>query len=295
MHVDRVCARGAERLRAHPSLLDELGGRIAPDSAALLLPGETIGEPADSAPSHSRLVSAAVRLGEALPVQRDDVVLGALPASRPSFRALRLACLVRGAELVLARVDEGAIAVDLVETQPTLLVAESSCVRDLAERARDILRKRGALARRLYDWGLAQGAGRTLADVSASAAPRSLKLRFAEAALTGALRRRWVGGRLRTVVALGDPVDDETRRLFAAFGIALLEGEDTIVTCGLLALNTPSAFRPGSLGRLVPGLEGRADGAQLQVRTTSSEGWKPSGRKLRIDPDGWVVPTNHAT
>src|SRR5204863_7150303 len=32
MHVDRVRARGAERLRAHPGLLHELRDRIAPDS-----------------------------------------------------------------------------------------------------------------------------------------------------------------------------------------------------------------------------------------------------------------------
>ncbi len=295
MHVDRVRARGAERLRAAPALLDELRSRVTPETPAAILPSETSGESSDFVPTHGRLVAAAETLGGVFPIGSGDSVLAAVPGARASYRTLRLLCLSRGAEFVFARTEEGSVGVDLLETQPTVLLAESLWIERLAASALSALDERPAPLRGLYERGLDLGGGRSLSQLAGDSSPAtSWKLRVADAMLLSPFRRRRFGARLRRIVSLGAPLADETRRLYAALGIAVLEGEDCSAASGVLALNTPVAFRRGTLGQLLPGIEGRSEGAELLVRGPSGGEWLPSGRRLEVDPEGWVVPSNRS-
>ena len=79
---------------------------------------------------------------------------------------------------------------------------------------------------------------------------------------------------LRFVFSGAEPVRDATRRVYAdAFGVRILEGYGVTETAPVLALNTPLFNRPGSVGRILPGIEtrlvpvpGLADAGRLEVR-----------------------------
>jgi acyl-[acyl-carrier-protein]-phospholipid O-acyltransferase/long-chain-fatty-acid--[acyl-carrier-protein] ligase len=79
---------------------------------------------------------------------------------------------------------------------------------------------------------------------------------------------------MRYIFAGGERLREETRRLYAdRFGVRLLEGYGVTETSPVLALNTPMHFRPGTVGRLLPGMEFRLDpvpgveeGGRLVVR-----------------------------
>ncbi|MDR2364335.1 MAG: bifunctional acyl-ACP--phospholipid O-acyltransferase/long-chain-fatty-acid--ACP ligase [Zoogloeaceae bacterium] len=123
--------------------------------------------------------------------------------------------------------------------------------------------------------------------------------------------------RLRYVVAGAEKLSEAVRDLwFEKFGLRILEGYGATETAPVMAVNTPMAFRSGTVGQLMPGLECRLQavpgierGGVLHVRgpsvmkgylkadqpgvllPTASEigvGWYDTGDVADIDADGFV-------
>lgn len=123
--------------------------------------------------------------------------------------------------------------------------------------------------------------------------------------------------RLRYVVAGAEKLSDAVRELwFEKFGLRIFEGYGATETAPVLAVNTPMAFRTGTVGRLMPGIESRLvsvpgieRGGILHVRgpnlmagylkadrpgvlqspvSALGEGWYETGDVVEIDEDGFV-------
>lgn len=123
--------------------------------------------------------------------------------------------------------------------------------------------------------------------------------------------------RLRYVVAGAEKLTDAVRSLwFEKFGKRIFEGYGATETAPVLAVNTPKAYRVGTVGQFLPGIEyklrpvpGIEDGGALYVKgpnvmsgyfrfenpgvlepTTSEEGdgWYATGDVVRVD-DGFVT------
>jgi acyl-[acyl-carrier-protein]-phospholipid O-acyltransferase / long-chain-fatty-acid--[acyl-carrier-protein] ligase len=123
--------------------------------------------------------------------------------------------------------------------------------------------------------------------------------------------------RLRYVVAGAERLAEAVRQLwFEKFGIRILEGYGATETAPILAVNTPMAYRTGSVGQLLPGIEARllpvpgiAPGGILHVRGPNvmagylrhdapgvlqpprselGEGWYETGDLVDIDADGFL-------
>ena len=119
---------------------------------------------------------------------------------------------------------------------------------------------------------------------------------------------------LRYVFAGAEPVRDVTRRTWSErFGIRVLEGYGVTETAPVLAINTPMFNRPGSVGKLMPGVEARLEdvpgvdeGGRLFVRGPNvmagylraenpgvleppEGGWHDTGDIVTIDESGFVT------
>ena len=123
--------------------------------------------------------------------------------------------------------------------------------------------------------------------------------------------------RLRYVVAGAEKLSDAVRGLwFEKFGIRIFEGYGATETAPVLAVNTPMAYRTGSVGNLLPGIEakllpvpGIEGGGILHVRGPNlmagylkadrpvvlqppvsdvGEGWYETGDVVAIDDEGFV-------
>lgn len=119
---------------------------------------------------------------------------------------------------------------------------------------------------------------------------------------------------LRLVIAGAEAVKDRTRQVFMErYGIRILEGYGVTETAPVLAMNTPMASRPGTVGRLSPLMESRLDpvpgiedGGRLSVRGPNvmlgylrsenpgvleplAEGWHDTGDIVAIDSAGFIT------
>lgn len=119
--------------------------------------------------------------------------------------------------------------------------------------------------------------------------------------------------KLRYVVAGAEKLNEEVRKTWMEkFGIRLLEGYGATECAPVLAVNTPMAYRSGTVGPLLPGLEPKVEsvpgierGGLLSVRGPNVmlgyylydnpgelkppvDGWYSTGDVVEIDDDGFV-------
>jgi acyl-[acyl-carrier-protein]-phospholipid O-acyltransferase / long-chain-fatty-acid--[acyl-carrier-protein] ligase len=119
---------------------------------------------------------------------------------------------------------------------------------------------------------------------------------------------------LRLVIAGAEAVKDRTRQVYMErYGIRILEGYGVTETAPVLAMNTPMANRPGTVGRLSPLMEARLDpvpgieeGGRLSVRGPNvmlgylraenpgmleplDGGWHDTGDIVTIDAAGFIA------
>ena len=103
---------------------------------------------------------------------------------------------------------------------------------------------------------------------------------------------------IRYVFAGAEKLKPETRQLWAEkFGVRIFEGYGATETSPILSLNTPMHSLPGSVGRLMPGIEYRLesvpgidDGGKLQVFGPNiMKGYYLADRPAVLQPpkDGW--------
>tara|TARA_Y100000389_G_scaffold31944_1_gene27112 strand:+ start:3274 stop:5412 length:2139 start_codon:yes stop_codon:yes gene_type:complete len=118
---------------------------------------------------------------------------------------------------------------------------------------------------------------------------------------------------LRYVFAGAEKLDEETRRLWSEkFGVRIFEGYGATETSPALSTNTPMHNRPGTVGRLMPGIEHRLedvpgieDGKRLFVKgpnvmkgyllldkpgkiIPTKDGWYDTGDIVDINEDGYI-------
>jgi long-chain acyl-CoA synthetase len=93
-----------------------------------------------------------------------------------------------------------------------------------------------------------------------------LRAALADALVFRKIRAR-LGGRIRLFVSGGAPLAEHVARFFHAAGILVCEGWGATETSAPATWNTPDAFRFGSVGRPLPGIEvGTAPDGELLVR-----------------------------
>ncbi len=311
LSVEALLVEGRAAL---PERGDELGARreaiSAGDPATIIYTSGTTGAPKGVVLTHQNFVFEVAQMGELLGVGAADEQLLFLPLSHVFGKMLAIAALRVGASSAIASSILSALE-EAEEVRPTFFGTVPRILEKVYELAEQKSREAGEVQRRIYDWAIAIGHEVARRRRAGQALPLALELqhRYADKLVFSKIRARF-GGRVRFLASGGAPLDARLAEYFHAVGVLVLEGYGLTETTAAATVNRPQAFRFGSVGRPLPGVEvSTASDGELLIRgpnvmlryhaspdetveAIDAAGWLHTGDIGTIDDEGFVRITD---
>ena len=285
---------------------------VAPgDAATIVYTSGTTGPPKGCVLTHANCIATMRMYEEQL---RDELRPGVvtfmfLPLAHSLARIVQLVTLDVGATLAFWRGDPKQLLDDIAEMRPMYLPSVPRVFEKIHARALAAAEEASPLRRRLFQWAVATGGRVRAAERRGETAGPALRAgaRIADRLVLSRVRDLF-GGELRLGLTGAAPIGRDVLEFFDACGVLVLEGYGMTETCAAATLNTPEAYRFGTVGRALPGAElAIADDGEILMRgphvfdgyhrdaestsNTFADGWLRSGDLGEIDDDGFVAVT----
>lgn len=262
------------------------------DVATIIYTSGTTGEPKGVMLTHDNIYSNVEASRVSIPFGGDDVALSFLPLSH-IFERMSGHYLMFATGTTIAYAESmDTVPLNLTEIRPTLVLSVPRLYEKMYARVLENALAGGAIKKRIFFW--ARDVSDRWADVKlAGGTPRgllALQYRIAHKLVFSKLQAR-TGGRMRYFVSGGAPLATEINKFFYAAGLTILEGYGLTETSPVVSVNIPSAFRLGTVGKPLPGVEVEIapDGEILTRGPNVMKGYfnKPAATAESIDTAGW--------
>ncbi|MDB4951758.1 MAG: Long-chain-fatty-acid--CoA ligase FadD15 [Gemmatimonadetes bacterium] len=278
------------------------------DLATLIYTSGTTGNPKGVMLTHWNLASnvAACRQQNALTVRDDDRALSFLPLCHIFERMVDYWYWDAGVCIAYAESMDKVVD-NFGEVSPTIAVSVPRLFDKVYAKLTGAPGMKGKIAR----WAV--GVGNQVVDGRAAGREPggmlAVKNRVADKLVFSKLRAR-LGGRMRLFRSGGAPLSADIARLFFAAGVPVYEGYGLTETSPVLTVNLPDAYRLGSVGGAIPGVEIRiGEGGEVLARgpnimrgywnapeatadVIDADGWFHTGDVGEIGPDGFLSITD---
>jgi long-chain acyl-CoA synthetase len=193
----------------------------------------------------------------------------------------------------------------LLEVTPSLFVAVPRVYEKIYGQA--IQKSKGFPKSAIFKWALSVGK-KHKPEILAGTTPTSGAWRIANKLVFSKIRAG-MGGRVETFISGGAPLGRELAEWYANVGIRIHEGYGLTETSPVIALNTPTNHRIGTVGKTMPNIEVRiAEDGEILVRGPSifkgywnrpdesraafEREWFKTGDIGNIDADGYLSVTD---
>jgi long-chain acyl-CoA synthetase len=294
--------------REHLTLdgLRRLGSEVPPDTvrrrlesmgehdlATLVYTSGTTGPPKGCMLSHRNLLETARLYVEQLGFDDSHSLYQFLPLAHVLARVAQIVALSVGARIIYWSGDPARIVDELHETSPTHFPAVPRVYEKIHSAAVGRARAGSSVQRAVFDWALRCGS-RARTALGRREQPdllTDLQYRIADPLVLAKVRAAF-GPMLQLGLIGAAPVSPELLQFFDACGVLVLEGYGLTETCAAATLNTPDAYRFGTVGRPLPGtqVEIAPDGEILISGPHVFAGYynDAAATEAALTPDGWL-------
>jgi len=279
--------------------------RVEPDDlASIIYTSGTTGTPKGVMLTHSNFATNVRDCG--IEVSPSDLCLSFLPLCHVAERTADYVYYQAGATVAYAESID-AVPQNMQELKPTIALAVPRFFEKIHGRVMAAVAAAPATRRKLIEWALRVGEKGLPYRSQGRPAPMllSLQLALADALVFRKLRGR-LGGRFKRFFSGAAPLARHLAEFFFIVGIPIYEAYGLTETSPLVSINTPDAFRFGSVGRPIRSVEVRlADDGEVLVRGPNimqgyfknpeataevipDDGWFHTGDIGKIDEDGYL-------
>ena len=306
-----ILEAGRAAQAADPSAFEKRADARQPsDLATLIYTSGTTGEPKGAMLMQSNFVSNAVAGCSVLPFDSSAVALSFLPLSHVFERCIEYCYYYRSATIAYAEsIDK--LRDNLSEVNPHLFGAVPRVYEKIYGRVQETLSKSSPGKQKLFARAVEAGKKITALRAKKQTPGFGLALEhFVYERLVYRKIRAALGSRFRFAISGGAPLAKELAEFFWAVGVEIYEGYGLTETSPVIAVACPAAWRLGTVGKILPGVECRiaADGEILTrgphvmkgyfgkpketAEAIDANGWFHTGDIGRIDEDGFLMITD---
>jgi long-chain acyl-CoA synthetase len=308
-----VEADGAAAHAADPEVFETAWRRVRPEQpVTLLYTSGTTGDPKGVLLTHRNVVYQSVVLEATVPVPDHPRTVAYLPLAHIAERMLGIYNLVYRAGHATIVGDPALLVPALRAVRPNsffgvprvwekMAAGVQAQLANAEPAVRAAFDTASALARQRYH---ARAEGKTFSDEQAA------RLSELDAAVLRPMRTMLGLDEMVWAGSGAAPIPVEVLHFLAGLGVDVLEVWGMTETTGTATINTPTSFRPGTVGRVNTGMELRLlDDGEIQVRgplvcqgylkadggvepVVDADGWLSTGDVGELDEDGFLKITD---
>jgi len=296
--LSKLCAIGRGRLAEDPLSFERIREQYDDSAFAVLyMTSGATGEPKMGLVTHRALVANVDMAPSVLPLTPDDSTIAFLPSAHIAQRVVVELLPVRQGCCVWFSESLSKLPHEIRAIRPTFFLAPPRVWERVYSTISAEIRKRPAPVRRLFHLGLGLGAQASRLRQEGKPVPPAIRaaLRMFDRAMFAKIRER-MGGRLRVAASGSAPLSKDLGEFYAAIGLPLIEGYG-LTEGGVATLNPVDGPRPGSIGKLLPGVEARIEeDGELMLRSPClfSGYYKDPEATARVLQDGWLATGDFA-
>lgn len=280
------------------------------DTATIIYTSGTTGNPKGVMLTQQNLVRNALVSAKVLAFREDDLAMSVLPYSHVFARMVAHYLYPHcGVPIAIAE-NMDKLVENIGEVKPTIM----ACVPRFYEKMRDRVLESAAagspLKQKIFHWAFRVGHEMGRCRQEGTAPGFGLKFRYGVATkLVFSKLHARLGGRMRLFVSGGAALPREVAEFFLAAGWLVIEGYGLTETSPVITVNRPGAFRFGTVGQVVEGVEVKiaGDGEILcrghnvmkgyygdrsATEAVLRDGWFHTGDVGEVDRDGFLRITD---
>jgi long-chain acyl-CoA synthetase len=302
---DELITRGRKRLASDPDAVKRTAEAITPSTlATLIYTSGTTGTPKGVMISHRNVVWTAECLRRAADIDLGPRMVSYLPLAHIAERLATHYLATYLAGQVWYCPNLAGVLEYIQEARPTVFVGVPRVYEKFHARLSARFEEAHGIKKTLLERALAANRKRVLAEQEGKSGP--MMAGILDSIVLSKVREQLGMDQVELAITAAAPINPDLILFFQTLGIPLFELYGMSETTGPATTNLPGAFRIGSVGKALPGVEVElAEDDELLMRggvitdgyyklpvdtseTFDSEGWLHSGDLARIDDDGYV-------
>ena len=297
--LNQLIEKGQRQLATDPRAFDNIRARFDDQALAVLyMTSGATGEPKMGLVTHAALVINIDMTPAVLPLTPDDCTVAFLPSAHIAQRVVGELMPLRTGSSVWFSEGLSKLPTELRTARPTFFLSPPRVWERMYSSILAEIKKRPAPLRKMFY--LALGMGSRAAQLRRDGRPVPAWIRSAlglfDKIIFNKIRER-LGGRLRFPISGAAPLSKDLAEFYEAIGMPLLEGYG-LTEGGVVSVNPIGRVKPGSIGKLLPGIEVRIeeDGELLLHSAVNFSGYyKDPAATAAVLRDGWLSTGDIAT